>query len=126
MIKLLRQHLLKNQKLVLLLNNKPYIFHEEKPLEIDADTYIVFKDKLLKSKYIQEYQIIFHVISKDINKAIAIERELIDYLNDTREEKLIKNDDTYIRNIKVLRGGGRIFDVDIDNWRIVVYFLLKK
>lgn len=126
MIKLLRQHLLKNKELVSLLDGKPHIFHEEKPSKIDTDTYIVFKDKLLSGYFIEDYQLTFHVISDDLNKAIAIEKELIRYLNDPRGEVLIRDNNTYIRNIQVLHGGGRTYNEEKDYYISVVYFLCKK
>lgn len=125
MIKLLRQHLLQNKKIVSLLSNKPSIYHVEKPLKCDDKTYIVIKDKLLSGRYIEEYQLTFHIVSDNLEKVIAIEKELILYLNDPRGEKVIRDNDTYIRNIQVLNGGGRIRTPE-DNWMSVVYFLCKK
>ncbi len=125
MIKLLRNHLLENKELVSLLDNKPSIYHVEKPLKENSKTYIVIKDKLLSGYFIEEYQLTFHIVSSNMEKVIAIEKELIDYLNDPRKEKIIRNNDTYIRNIQVLSGGGRIRTPEND-YMSVVYFLLKK
>ncbi|HHV26004.1 MAG TPA: hypothetical protein GXX63_02270 [Tissierellia bacterium] len=125
MIKLLRRHLLQNKELISLLSNNQSIYHMEKPLKYNDDTYIVLKDKLISGYFIEEYQLTFHIISSDMNKTVEIEKELISYLNDPRGEKLIRDNDTYIRNIQVLRGGGRIYNQDKDNWMSVVYFLCK-
>lgn len=125
MIKLLRNHLLENKKIVSLLDKSDGIFHEERPLKREDKTYIVIKDKLLSGRYIEEYQLTFHITSDDIEKTIAIEKTLIDYLNDVRGEKVIHDSDTYIRNIQVLNGGGRVRTPE-DDYMSVVYFLLKK
>lgn len=125
MIKLLRSHLFKNGNLVSMLGKNDGIFHIDKPLKRDDKTYIVIKDKLLSGQYIEEYQLTFHIVSKTAQKAKAIEKELIDYLNDPRGEIEIKNEDAYIRNIQVLNGGGTIRTPEGD-YLSVVYFLCKK
>ncbi|TCT16403.1 hypothetical protein EDC18_102422 [Natranaerovirga pectinivora] len=124
MIKLLRQHLLENEKLLSLLDNKEAIYHLEKPLKVKADHFIVFNERLLEDKYIKTYQLTFNIESPNVEKVISIEEELIKYLNDVRCEKLIKNEDTFIRNIQVLNGGGKI-RLPEGNWRSVIFFLLK-
>lgn len=125
MIKLLRQHLLSNTGIVSLLDSTQGIYHIEKPLKVKDKTYIVIKDKLLSDRYIEEYQLIFHIVSNDLEKVIALEKELINYLNDPRGEKVIKNEDTYIRNIQVLNGGGKIRTTEGD-FMGIIYFIAKK
>lgn len=125
MIKLLRQHLLENSKLIKMLSKSDSIFYIDKPEKRDDTTYIVVKDKLLSGRYIEEYQLTFHIVSPKPQVVKNIEKELIKYLNDPREEKIIKDDDTYIRNIQVLNGGGTIRTPEND-YLCVVYFLLKK
>lgn len=126
MIELLRGHLISDKNLIQLLNNKESIFYIEKPEKVKVTDYILIRDKLISDKYIATYQIEFRVYSKDLNKAIDIEKELISYLNDPRGEKIIKDENNnYIRNISVLNGGGTAKDEE-GNWIKVVFFLLKK
>lgn len=121
MITLLRQHLQENTELISLLGKNDGIFYIDKPKERDDKTYIVIKDKLLSSKYIEEYQLTFHIVSPIPQTCKAIEKELKDYLNDVRGEKVIKNDNTYIRNITVLNGGGTVRTPEGD-FMAVLYF----
>lgn len=116
---LLTKHLKKNDKLMGLLGGRN-IFYLEKPFELKVEQFIVIKDKLLGHEYIEEYQIQIDVISKDIRKVVAIEKELREYLNDVKGQKL----NTGFRLIKVLNGGGTVKD-DEDNWIKVIYFLCK-
>ncbi len=125
MIELLRQHLFDNNKLIRMLDKSDSIFYIDKPEKRDDTTYLVIKDKLLSGRYIEEYQLTFHVVSPSAHSVKDIEKELVEYLNDPREEKIIKDDDTYIRNIQVLNGGGTIRTPQND-YLCVVYFLLKK
>lgn len=125
MIKLLRQHLFQNEKLISMLDKKDSIFYVERPLKRDDKSYIIVKDKLLSGRYVEDYQLTFHIVSETIQQTKAIEKELIDYLNDPRGEIIIKNEDTYIRNIQVLQGGG-IIRTPEDNYLSVVYFIAKK
>lgn len=125
MIKLLRQHLFRNTELISLLSEDDGIFHIDKPLKRADKTYLVVKDKLLSGRYIEEYQLTFHVVSPSSHTCKRIERELIDYLNDPRGEIIIKNEDTYIRNIQVLNGGGIIRTPEND-YLSVVYFIARK
>ncbi|MGF7057187.1 hypothetical protein [Brassicibacter mesophilus] len=124
MIKLLRQHLKQNTKLMDMLDTSESIYHIEKPLKCEDTTFIVIKDKLLEDKFIKTYQLTFNIESPDLEKVIAIEEELISYLNDSRDEKIIKNEEKSIRNISVLNGGGKVRTPE-DNWLAVVFFLLK-
>ncbi|MSU01408.1 hypothetical protein [Tissierella pigra] len=125
MIKLLRQHLLNNTKLKSMLDKNDSIFYIDKPEKREDKTYIVIKDKLLSGRYIEEYQLTFHIVSPTPQVVKDIEKELISYLNDPRGEKIIKNDDTYIRNIQVLNGGGTIRTPEND-YLSVVYFIARK
>lgn len=116
---LLTKHLKKNDKLMELLGGRN-IFYLEKPTKLKPDQFIVIKDKLLRHEYIEDYQIQIDVVSKDIRKVVAIEKELRAYLHDVKGQKL----NTGFKLIKVLNGGGTIKDDD-DNWIKVVYFLCK-
>ena len=125
MIALLRQHLSKNNELVSKLDKPDGIFYIDKPQKRDDTAYIVVKDKLLSGRYIEEYQLTFHIVSPEAQTVKDIEKELIEYLNDVRGEVIIRNKDTFITNIQVLQGGGMIRTPESD-YLSVVYFLLKK
>lgn len=125
MIKLLRQHLQENSKLVTMLDTEDSTYYIDKPPKIDDKNYIVIKDKLLSGRYIEEYQLTFHIVSPTPQKAKVIERELIDYLNDPRGENKIYNNHTFISNIQVLNGGGIIRTPEND-YMCVVYFIARK
>lgn len=121
MIALLIKYLKDNTELISLLDKNDSIFQIDKPKSRDDKTYIVIKDKLLSSKYIEEFQLTFHIISPLPQTVKAIERLLIDYLNDIRGEKIIKNDNTFIRNIQVINGGGTVRTPEGD-FMTVLYF----
>jgi len=108
-----------------MLDKSDGIFYIDKPEKRDDKTYLVIKDKLLAGKYIEEYQLTFHIVSPKPQVVKNIEKELIKYLNDPRGELTIKNDNNFIRNIQVLNGGGTIRTPEND-YLCVVYFLLKK
>ena len=63
MIKLVREHLFKNNELINMLDENDSIFYIDKPEKRNDKTYIVIKDKLLSGKYIEEYQLTFHIVS---------------------------------------------------------------
>ena len=121
MIKLLRQHLKENNDLISMLDTVDSIFYIDKPNKREDKTYIVIKDKLLSSKYIEEYQLTFHIVSPIPQTCKAIEKELKGYLNDVRGEKIIKNESTFIRNITILNGGGTVRTPEGD-FMAVLYF----
>ena len=124
MIKLLRQHLIKNTKLVDMLDTNNGIYYIDKPLKCNDKTYLVTKDKLIGFDYIKDIQLIFHIVSPSPQICKEIEEELIDYLHDERGENIIKSDDTVIRNIRILNGGGIIRTPEGD-YLSVVYFIVK-
>ena len=124
MIKLLRQHLKKNTNLMDMLDNNNSIYYIDKPVKCNDKTYLVIKDKLIGLDYIKDVQLIFHVLSPSPQICKEIETELIDYLHDERGENIIKNDDTVIRNIRILNGGGIIHTPEND-YLSVVYFIAK-
>lgn len=124
-MKVIRNYLLGDLQLQALLNNQEAIYLVEKPKEIVNDTYIIYFFKPIAGGYIKDYQVEFRLISKDLNKLIAIQSRLIKLLDDPREETIIKDDETTIRNIKLLNGGGFWKNPDTGNHEMVVYFLCK-
>ncbi len=97
----------------------------EKPKEKNADNYIIYKYKELSGGYIKDYQLEFNIIGKDLNKLLAIRQKLIELLDDTRNEKIIKDTDTTIRSTKLLNGGGMAKNPETGNYEIILYFLIK-
>jgi len=124
-MKVIRSYLLKDLQLKALLDNQEAIYLVEKPKEIKSNTYIIYFFKPISGGYIKDYQIEFRLISKDINKLIAIQSRLMKLLDDPRDKKIIKDDETTIRSIKYLNGGGFWKNPDTDNHEMIVYFLCK-
>ncbi len=123
MMTLIRQHLLSDAQLMVLLDNKPAIYQVEKPKDIVNDTYIVFLNKPLSGGYIRDWQIEFRVISKDLSKLTAIQSRLIHLLDNPREYNHLKNNEVGIRKIKLLNGGGTLRNPSTNNFELIVFFL---
>ncbi len=124
-MKIIRNYLLQDFQLKSLLDNHDSIYLVEKPKEKKNETYIVYFFKPITGGYVKDYQFEFRLISKDLNKLIAIQERLINLLDDPRGEKIIKDDDTTIRSTKLLNGGGQVNNEDTGNYEIVVYFLCQ-
>lgn len=124
-MKVIRNYLLQDLQLKALLDNQEAIYLVEKPEGIGNDTYIVYFFKPISGGYIKNYQIEFRCISKYLNKLIAIQSRLIKLLDDPRDETIIKDEETTIRSIKLLNGGGTLKNPDTGNHEVVVYFLCK-
>ena len=123
-MKVIRKYLVENTELINLLGGQ-YIWLVEKPKEKNADNYIIYKYKELSGGYIKDYQLEFNIIGKDLNKLLAIRQKLIELLDDTRNEKIIKDTDTTIRSTKLLNGGGMAKNPETGNYEIILYFLIK-
>jgi hypothetical protein len=123
-LKVIRKYLIENTELINLLGGQ-FIWLIEKPKEINADNYIIYKYKELNGGYIKDYQIEFNIIGKDLNKLLTIRQKLIELLDDTRNEIIIKDNDTTIRNTKLLNGGGMAKNPETGNYEIILYFLIK-
>ena len=70
-MKVIRKYLVENTELINLLGGQ-YIWLVEKPKEINADNYIIYKYKELSGGYIKDYQLEFNIIGKDLNKLLTI------------------------------------------------------
>ncbi|KUO66122.1 MAG: hypothetical protein APF84_12435 [Gracilibacter sp. BRH_c7a] len=125
MTKVVRNYLLADAQLKILLDNKEAIYQIEKPKEIKNDTYIVFFLKPLSGGFVKDWQLEFRVISYDLSKIVAIQSRLIKLLDDPRGEIIIKDEETVIRSIKLINGGGSWRNPETDNFEMVVYFLLR-
>lgn len=67
----------------------------------------------------------FYIIGKDLSKLIQIQEKLIQLLDDIRNEKVIRDNDTTIRTVKLLNGGGMVKNSDTGNYEVIAYFLCK-
>ena len=124
-MKIIRSYLLQDLQLKSLLDNHDSIYLVEKPKEKEDETYIVYFFKPITGGYIKDYQFEFRLISKDLNKLIALQSRLINLLDDHRGEKIIKDSETVIRSTKLLNGGGQVKNEDTGNYEMVVYFLCQ-
>jgi len=102
-----------------------YIWLVEKPKEIEANPYIIYKYKELNGGLIKNYQFEFNLIGTDLSKLLYIKERLINLLDDPRGEKSIKDDSTVIRQSKLLNGGGMVKNPNTGNYEVVVFFLFK-
>jgi len=91
--KVVRNYLLADAQLKILLDNKEAIYQIEKPKEIKNDTYIVFFLKPLSGGFVKDWQLEFRVISYDLSKIVAIQSRLIKLLDDPRGEIIIKDEE---------------------------------
>lgn len=124
-LKLLRNYLVNDTQIKSLINNKPAIYLISKPQEEEVNPYIVYLYKSLGGRYVQDCQIEFRLIGKDLSKLTALKSRLIKILNYNRDSEIIRNENTVIRDSKLLTGGGQIMNPITGNYELVVLFLLK-
>jgi len=123
-MKVLRKYLIEDTQLISLLGGQ-FIWLVEKPVDVNAETYLIYKYKELNGGFIKDYQIEFNVIGKDLSKLITIKERLIDLLDDPRNEKIIKDNDTVIRHSSLLNGGGMVKNPETGNYEVVAFFMIK-
>jgi len=123
-LKVIRKYLLEDTNLLNYLGGQ-YIWLVEKPKEIEANPYIIYKYKELNGGLIKNYQFEFNLIGTDLSKLLYIKERLINLLDDPRGEKSIKDDSTVIRQSKLLNGGGMVKNPNTGNYEVVVFFLFK-
>ncbi|SFQ22819.1 hypothetical protein [Caldicoprobacter faecalis] len=118
-MKEIRALLLQDTEITQLLNGE-HIYLIEKPEQINAENYIIYKYKPLAGGLIKDYQLEFNLIGKDILKLLQLQNRLITLLDDMQAINLDN-----IRYIKLLNGGGMIKNPDTSNYHIILYFLVK-
>lgn len=123
-MKVIRKYLLEGNELESLLGGE-HIYLVEKPEKVNPDVYIIYKYKIVSSGYIKGYLVEFNIIGKDLNRLISIQDKLIEMLDDLRNEKSIKDDETVIRQSKLLNGGGMVKNPETGNYELIVFFLCK-
>lgn len=121
MIKAIRDYLISDKKLKLIIGNN--IFLQEKPLEIKADTYICLLFKPLDGGVIKTYQLEIRCFGNNILKLIELENALIECLDWVRQKNII-SENCIIYNSELLNGGGTITDENGVIERLL-FFMLK-
>lgn len=124
-LSLLRDYLLNDEQIFSLLANKKAIYLISKEDDKKVNPYIVYLYKPLGGRYIQDCQIEFRIVGKDLQKLTAIKSRLIKLLNYNRETEIIRNKDVVIRDSKVLTGGGQVKNPSTGNYELIIYFLIK-
>jgi hypothetical protein len=125
MMSAIRAYLLNDAELSSLLNAEQAIYQLEKPLQREHSHYIIGLYKPINGGYVKDYQYDFRIIGEDLSTVMKIQSRLIELLDDTRNEKTIKDDKVIIRSINLINGGGTVKNPDSGNWETVVYFLAK-
>jgi hypothetical protein len=125
MMSLLRSYLLDDAQMLTLLDNQEAIYQVEKPKEMEHDTYIVFLSKPLQGGHIKDYQIEFRLIDKNLSKLNALQSRLITLLDNPRERLILNDENTVIRDVHLLNGGGTLKNPSTDNFETIVFFLCR-
>ena len=120
-----RNYLLKDEQLKLLLEGKDALYLISKGDAQDINPYIIYLYKPLGGRYVQDCQLEFRIIGQDLSKLTAIKSRLIKLLNYNRESVVIRNDKAVIKDSKLLTGGGQIKNPATGNFELVIYFLIK-
>lgn len=122
MIKAVRNHLVNDENLKLIVGNN--VFLQEKPLEVEADTYICLLFKPLDGGVIKTYQLEIRCFGKNILKLIELENDLINALDWQRQKNII-SENCIIYNSELLNGGGTIADEKTGVIERLLFFMLK-
>ena len=102
------------------------VFLYEKPEKVSCQNYIIYNFKEIDGgSSIRTYQIDFRIVSKDMLKAIEIKDGLIEELDCFNRPCNITNEETVIRSIKLLNGGGIIKNEEKGEYNILVFFYVK-
>lgn len=124
-LSLVRTYLANDPQIKSLLNGKESIYLIGKEDNKDVDPYIIYLYKPLGGRYIQDCQIEFRIIGKDLSKLTAIKSRLIKLLNYNRKTEIIRDKKVVIKDSKLLTGGGQVKNPNTGNYELVIYFLIK-
>lgn len=124
-MKLIRNYLISDEQLMVLLNNKEAIFLVEKPEQLNYDPYIVYFYKIIDGGVVKNYQLEFRLISKDLSKLLTIQSRLIKLLDTPYYNRIVKDDGYFVRLIKLLNGGGMLKNPATNNYEIILYFQVR-
>lgn len=124
-LKILRNFLLNDQQMKILLDNEDALYLIEKPEKEKLDNYIIYLYKPFEGRYLYPVQIEFRLVGKDLQKLTALKSRLIKLMNYNRDSEIIKEEDIVIKDSKLLNGGGQIFNSQSNNYELIVFFLIK-
>lgn len=124
-MKVLRNYLVNDTQIKSLLSNKQAVYLVDKPIEEEASEYIVYLYKQLEGRYLQQAQIEFRLIGKDLSKLVGLQSRLTKLLNYNRDTQIIRNEDTVIKDSKLLNGGGMLVNPNTGNYELIVFYLIK-
>ncbi len=123
-MKIIREHILRDPEVVSVLGGQN-IWLVEKPEEVQAEHYIIFKYKPLNGGLVKDYLFEFNIVGKQISKLLILQDKLIQLLDDVRGDKIIKDNKSYVRHTKLLNGGGMVKNPDTGNYEVIVFFNVK-
>jgi hypothetical protein len=102
------------------------VFLFEKPKEIEVTDYIIYNFKELGGgSTIRSYQLDIRAVSDNSLRAIEIKDNVIQLLDIYYKHCKIQNEDTTIRSIKLVNGGGLIKNPDTGEYNSIIYFQVK-
>lgn len=117
----IREYLIADDELKSMVGDN--IFLLERPEKCTCKDYIVYNPKEMRSigGGVRAYQLDMRVISKDKLKLLTIKARLVDLLDNHNRATKIKDDDAYIRRIRLINGGG-IAKADNGEYNAFLYF----
>lgn len=128
---LIRQYFIKDQIIASLLTVQLQdqqiicVFAEEKPEKIKTDNYVIIRIKELSGGYVAVDQVEFDIIGKDISKLLSLKDRIIELLDDPRNSKTIKDENTTILTSELVNGGGVAKNNETNNFNVIVYFKIQ-
>lgn len=124
-LSLIRDYLLNDGQIFSLLGRRKAMYLISKEDDAKRDPYIIYLYKPLGGRYIQDCQVEFRLIGKDLSKLTALKSRLIKLLNYNRDSKVIRDEKVVIHDSKLLNGGGQVKNPQTGNFELVIYFLVK-
>ena len=122
-MKIIRKYIVSDSVVKSLIQENVFLI--EKPEQNKSENYIVYKYKELSGGFIKDYSIEFNLIGKNINLLLQLKDRLIELLDDPRNNKIIKDNDTTIRTSSLVNGGGMLKNPETGNYHLVVFFTVK-
>lgn len=103
------------------------IFFLERPPEdeIQIDNYVVYKLKPIQGGYIKQYALEMNVIGKDLSILLDVNKQIIELIDDPRNNKIIKDENVTITSSALVSGGGMTKNPETGNYILITYFSLK-
>lgn len=103
------------------------IYFVERPSETETviDNYIVYKLKPIKGGFVKQYALEFNVIGNDLPKLMEVNKRLIELFDDTRNDKIIKDENITVTSSHLTSGGGTARNNETGNFVIVTYFSIR-